>query len=100
MSSLPTSSSSSEEERLSALGPLSDVMCTVSVQLGSGRITLRDLMALQRDRIVRLAQSAGEDLLVTVHGTPIARGEVVIIDDSTALRVTHICQAAAEPEAA
>jgi flagellar motor switch protein FliN/FliY len=99
MSSSPTSSSSTEPFG-DLVGALGDVLCSVSVQLGSGRITLRDLLALERDSIVRLTQAAGEDLLITVHGTPLALGEVVIIDDSTALRVTQICQPTAESEAA
>jgi flagellar motor switch protein FliN len=99
MSSLPTSSSSSERGKLDALvGPLADVMCSVSVQLGTGRLSLRQLMNLTRDSVVRLSQPAGEDLQVIVHGMPIASGEIVIMDDSTALRVTAICAPAQEQE--
>jgi flagellar motor switch protein FliN/FliY len=67
-----------------------DVVCRVDVVLGTGSITVRDFLKLQRLSVVRLAQSAGSDLEVRVHGVPAAAGEVVIIDDSTALRVTEV----------
>jgi flagellar motor switch/type III secretory pathway protein FliN len=45
--------------------------------------------------VVRLSQSAGQDLFVLVNDVPVARGEVVIIDDSVSLRLTEFRQKAA-----
>jgi len=95
MSSSLTLSSSSE---LAAAAPalpqpyagMLDVVCRVDVVLGTGSITVRDCLKLQRMSVIRLKQSAGSDLEVQVHGVPVARGEVVIIEDSTALRVSDI----------
>lgn len=67
-----------------------DVRCRVSVVLGTGSISVRDCLGLGRASVIKLAQSAGEDLHLRVGGIEIAKGEVVIIDDSTALRVTEI----------
>jgi flagellar motor switch protein FliN/FliY len=67
-----------------------DVVCPVSVVLGHGAITVAQVLALQRQCVLPLTQSAGEDLQVTINGTLIARGEVVIVEDSTALRLTEI----------
>jgi flagellar motor switch/type III secretory pathway protein FliN len=39
---------------------------------------------------VRLDQFAGADLELRVHGVALASGEVVIVDDSMALRVSRI----------
>jgi flagellar motor switch protein FliN/FliY len=100
MSSSPTSSSSSSEARLTAgaaaetvshpFGGLLDVICDLSVILGTGIVTVRRCLALQRNSVLRLDQSAGEDLQLKVNGITIARGEVVIVEDSTALRITEI----------
>ena len=57
----------------------------VDVILGRGSMTLRACLALQRGSVVRLAQSGGQDLFVLVNDVPLARGEVVIIDDSVSL---------------
>lgn len=67
-----------------------DVVCSVDVVLGWGRLTVRDCLQLARDSVVRLAQSAGADLQVAVNGIPVAHGEVVIVEDSTAIRVTSV----------
>jgi flagellar motor switch protein FliN/FliY len=91
MSSFPTSSSSSEAAPLSAsLGPMLDVQCTVDFVIGTGVLKVRDCLRLDRNSVVRLTQSAGSDLEIRVHGIPIAHGEVVIVDDDTALRVSRI----------
>ena len=50
--------------------------------------------------VVRLAQPAGEDLQVVVNGVLVATGEVVIADDTTALRITHLTSTAYDQERA
>jgi flagellar motor switch/type III secretory pathway protein FliN len=37
-----------------------------------------------------MSQSAGNDMQVVINGVAIAQGEVVIIDNSTAVRITDI----------
>lgn len=69
---------------------LHDVICRVEVVLGTGKMTVRECLRLQRMSVIRLKQSADEDLQVVVNGVPIASGEVVIVDDSTSIRVTEI----------
>lgn len=88
MSSSPTSSSSSDQTV--NLAPMHDVVCSVEFVIGSGRMSVRDCLRLERDSIIRLDQSAGAELEMRVHGISIAAGEVVIIDDETALRVSRI----------
>jgi len=78
------------------LQPLSDVTCNVDVWLGTATISVRDCLHMKRHSIIRLAQSAGSDMQVVVNGVLVAQGEVVIIDDSTAVRLTEI---AAPPSA-
>jgi flagellar motor switch protein FliN/FliY len=89
MSSSPTSSSSTD----AALRPFSgllDVLCTVDVIVGSGSISVRDCLKLQRDSVIRLAQAAGSDLQVSVNGIAAATGEVVVDDDTTSLRISQV----------
>jgi flagellar motor switch protein FliN/FliY len=62
----------------------------VDVVLGSASMSVRDCLRLQPDTIVRLSQSAGEDLIVQINGVSVARAEVMIVEDSTAVRVTDI----------
>jgi flagellar motor switch protein FliN/FliY len=53
-------------------------------------LSLRRCLGLERGSVVRLQQSAGEDLVVSVRGVAIAQAEVVIIDETIAVRVTHL----------
>ena len=67
-------------------------------------ISVRQCLALERTSIIRLDQSAGEDLMVIVKGIRLAKGEVVVVEDSTSVRLTEICKsglnaASAEPQA-
>lgn len=91
MSSSPNSSSSSSAQP-GAFDPLRDVKCPVSVVLGTGAISVRQVLTLARHNVLRLHQSAGEDLQMTVNGVLVARGEVVVVEDSTAIRLTEIAR--------
>ena len=90
MSSSPNSSSSSEAPAPDGLAPLFDVICSVDVVLGTASMSVRDCLNMRRHSIIRLNQSAGGEMQVVVNGIAIASGEVVIIDNSTAVRVTDI----------
>ena len=90
MSSSPNSSSSDEPVTADPLAALHDVVCRIDVMLGSASMTVRDCIGLRRDAIVALPKSAGGDLEVVVNGILVAYGEVVIVDESTAIRVTEL----------
>jgi flagellar motor switch protein FliN/FliY len=96
MSSSPTLSSSSDTA-VAVAGPaeqkapfpgLMDVVCKVNIRLGSRNISVRECLALKPHSIIRLLQPIGDDLHVCVETVMIAKGEVVIVDDSTSIRLT------------
>jgi len=91
MSSSLTSSSSSElPAPPNPYAGMLDVVCPVDIVVGSGQITVRESLRLQHNSVIRLMQPAGSDLELRVHGIVVARGEVVIVNDTTAIRVTEI----------
>jgi flagellar motor switch protein FliN len=69
---------------------LSDVEMGVSVELGRTRMTVRNLLALAPGTIVELDKAAGSPVDVLVNGTLMARGEVVVIDEEFAVRISEI----------
>jgi flagellar motor switch/type III secretory pathway protein FliN len=77
-------------QKAANLTKMLDVECGVDFIIGTGRLKVRDCLRLERQSIVRLDQSGGADLELRVHGVPVAVGEVVIMDDITALRLTRI----------
>lgn len=74
----------------SAFTPVLDVRLPIEVILGTTTLSVRGCLSLERNSIVRLAQPAGIDLQVVANGVVLARGEVVIVDDATAIRITEI----------
>jgi flagellar motor switch protein FliN len=89
-SSSPSSSSSSSPSPVQVFQRLLDVRVPATVLLGTGTITVRQCLALDRNSLVELTQAAGEDLLLDVNGVHLARGEVVVVEDVAALRITEI----------
>jgi flagellar motor switch protein FliN/FliY len=69
---------------------LRDVELGVSVELGRTRMTVRELLALAPGAIVELDKAAGGPVDVLVNGTLMARGEVVVVDEEFAVRISEI----------
>ena len=77
---------------------LYDVPVELAVEIGRTQMTIRETLALGPGSIVTLNRLAGEPVDLLVNGKPIARGEVVVIDEEFGLRVTEVV--ASEPAAA
>ena len=67
----------------SNLGAILSIPVTVQVVLGSTSLPGSGLMKLARGAIVSLDQRVGDPVDVVVNGTVIARGEIVVVDDSS-----------------
>ena len=69
---------------------LRDVQMDVTVELGRTSMTVQDLLALTPGSVVELDRAAGSPADILVNGQLIARGEVVVVDEDYAIRVTEI----------
>jgi flagellar motor switch protein FliN len=67
-----------------------DVPVELAVEIGRTRMTIGEALALGPGSIVALNRLAGEPVDLLVNGTPIARGEVVVIDEEFGLRVSEV----------
>jgi flagellar motor switch protein FliN/FliY len=72
---------------------LHDVPVELAVEIGRTRMTIGETLALGPGSIVSLNRLAGEPVDLLVNGRPIARGEVVVVDEEFGLRVTEIVAA-------
>jgi flagellar motor switch protein FliN/FliY len=72
------------------LARLHDVPVELAVEIGRTHMTIREALALGPGSIVTLNKLAGEPVDLLVNGKPIARGEVVVIDEEFGLRVTEV----------
>lgn len=69
---------------------LVNVALEVSVELGRTRVTLADVLEFDVGSVVELDRAAGAPVDIRVNGTLLAHGEVVLIDDEYAVRITAI----------
>jgi flagellar motor switch protein FliN/FliY len=69
---------------------LLDVPLVLSVELGRSKMIVNDLLQLGQGSVVELTKLVGEPLEVLVNEKLIARGEVVVLNDKFAVRLTDI----------
>ena len=67
-----------------------DVPVEVSMEIGSTKMNIRNLLQLNQGSVVELDRLAGEPLNVKVNGTLIAHGEVVVVNEKFGIRLTDI----------
>jgi flagellar motor switch protein FliN/FliY len=63
---------------------------TLTLEVGSARISLQELMAIGPDSVVELDVLAGEPLVIKVNGTAIGRAEVVVAGENYGLKVLDL----------
>ena len=85
------------DERPASLDRLRDVPVELAVEIGRTRMTVGAALALGPGSIVTLDRLAGEPVDLLVNGLPIARGEVVVIDEEFGLRITEVVGASMAP---
>jgi flagellar motor switch protein FliN/FliY len=74
------------------LSRLSDIPMELSVEIGRTHMTVGETLDLRVGSIVALERQAGEAAELLVNGSPIARGEVIVVDEQYGLRVTEILE--------
>jgi len=69
---------------------LQEIPIELVVELGRSKLTVRELASLGRDDVIELDRAASQPLDILVGGRIFARGELVVVDERVALRVTDI----------
>lgn len=67
-----------------------DVPLEVTVELGRTKKSISEILDFAPGTIIELDKIAGEPIDVLVNGKFVARGEVVVIEESFGIRVTEI----------
>ncbi len=67
-----------------------DIPVSISMEVGSTSITIRNLLQLNQGSVIELDRLAGEPLDVLVNGTLIAHGEVVVVNEKFGIRMTDV----------
>jgi len=80
------------------IASLGDVIVNVSMQLGQSRMLVKKILELRDGSIVELDKLAGEQIDIYLNDVFFAKGEVVVIGDSLAVRITDIAGQEEESE--
>ena len=83
----PPSGAPSKE---SGMELLDDVNVSVKVELGRSRVVVQDVLRLGPGSVVPLDTLTGDPLDVYVNDRLVARGEILVVNDNFALRITEV----------
>jgi flagellar motor switch protein FliN len=76
------------------LGRINNVEMALTVEIGRTRMSVRDVLALEPGAVIELDRSAGAPADVLLNGRLIAHGEIVVVDQDYAVRITRILDVA------
>ena len=72
------------------LGLILDIPLQITVELGRTKMTIKELLRLGEGSVVELAVPAGDPLDILVNQKPIAKGEVVVVNEKYGIRILSI----------
>ncbi len=84
---LDNSEGKSSDENLDVI---LDIPVTLSLEVGTTVIAIRNLLQLNQGSVIELDRLAGEPLDVKVNNTLIAHGEVVVVNEKYGIRLTDV----------
>ncbi len=78
------------QEQNDNLNLLMNVPLNVTVEIGSAIKKVKEILEFSQGTIIELERQAGAPVDIIVNGNLIAKGDVVVIDDNFAVRITEI----------
>ena len=79
-----------------AIDLLSNVNLNVKIELGRTRMLVSDVLKLVEGSVVELDKLAGDPVDIYVNDRPIARGEVLVLNENFCVRINEILAQEAE----
>lgn len=86
----PDSKNPGKNKSISDLDFILDIPLEVTVELGRTKMLINDLLQLSQGSVVELTKFAGQTLDLLANNRLVARGEVVVVKDHYAIRITEI----------
>jgi flagellar motor switch protein FliN/FliY len=75
---------------LRELLPVYDIPLQVAVEVGRVRLRVRDLIKLAVDSVIELKKPAGEPFDISINGLTVARGEVIMVEHLSGVRIVEV----------
>jgi flagellar motor switch protein FliN/FliY len=67
-----------------------DLQVPIAIELGRTKLTAAAILELEAHAIVQLPRSTGEGVDVLADNQRLARGEIIMIEDRTGIRINEI----------
>jgi flagellar motor switch protein FliN/FliY len=74
------------------IGMIMDVQVEVTAQLGSCMMTMGEVLGLSAGTVVQLKQKATEPVVLCLNDKPVAKGEVVVVENSFGIKITEMIE--------
>jgi flagellar motor switch protein FliN/FliY len=71
-------------------GVINSVELDIAVELGNVAMTIGELLHMGEGSVVTLTQTVGDKVVMLANGTPVASGDVVIVDGTLGFRVADL----------
>jgi flagellar motor switch protein FliN/FliY len=76
--------------QLRELAPLHDIPLQISIEIGRMKFKVRDLLRLAPNEVIELKKPAGEPLEICINGHHVARGEVIVVEQTSGVRIIEV----------
>jgi flagellar motor switch protein FliN/FliY len=67
-----------------------DIPLDITVQLGGTKMLIHDLLKLGQGSVIELGKTAGDTLEILANNRLIAKGDVVVMNEKYAIRLTEV----------
>lgn len=67
-----------------------DVLLDINVELGRKRVSVAEMLKWDSGTIIRFDKTSGESVDFLVNNKPLAAGEIMVLEDRFAVRITEI----------
>lgn len=73
---------------LERIQSIAEVLLPIDVELDRKTLSVRAILALGAGSVLKLGRSAGENIDIRIGDSLVGFGEIVILEDSTGVRIT------------
>lgn len=71
---------------------LADIPVPIEVELDRTNMTVSSILKLRPGSVIKMGRSAGENIDISIGGSLIGYGEIVIIEDRIGVRITDFVE--------
>ena len=84
--------SSNDETSENKIDMLFEVELDVTIELGRKKMSIQEVLQLGKGSVIELSKLAGEPVDIYVNQKQLAKGEVVVVDENFAIRITTLVE--------